>query len=119
MSIDLQTRRQRAVVVAVQLPRVSELELTSSLNELRELAKTLGYEVVGSLIQKRASFDIAGYLGVGKRQELRHFVESGVPLTSPDVDSDATETVHRAARSGRGALQSPKEFPVIVSVGAV
>lgn len=68
-----------AVVAAVQLPSVSDIEFESSLSELRELAKTLGYEVVHTFVQKRAGFDITGYLGVGKREEIRHYVsnESG------------------------------------------
>jgi len=65
----------RAVVAAVQLQNVSDIEFESSLNELRELAKTLGYEVVGTFVQKRASFDRAAYFGVGKRKEIRRFVE--------------------------------------------
>ncbi len=67
----------RAVVAAVHLPSITDTEFESSLNELRELAKTLGYVVVGTFIQKRAKFDAAAYLGVGKRQEMRRFVERG------------------------------------------
>jgi GTP-binding protein HflX len=61
-------------VAAVQLPNVSDVELEASLTELRQLAKTLGFEVVGVFTQKRASFDSAGYLGVGKRKELHEKV---------------------------------------------
>ena len=35
-----------AVVAAVQLPSVSDIEFEASLAELRDLAKTLGYKVV-------------------------------------------------------------------------
>lgn len=63
-----------AVVVAVQLPSVTDIEFEASLTELRELAKTLGYQVVRTFVQKRATFDITGYLGVGKREEIRAFV---------------------------------------------
>ena len=48
---------KRAVVAAVQLTGVSDLEFEASLNELRELAKTLGFEVVATFTQKRARFD--------------------------------------------------------------
>ena len=61
---------KRALVVAVQLPSASDVEFEASLTELRQLAKTLGFEVIGKFTQKRASFDSAGYLGVGKRKEL-------------------------------------------------
>ena len=63
-----------AIVAAVQLPNVSDIEFEASLTELRELAKTLGYVVVRTFMQKRTSFDTTAYLGVGKRQEIRDFV---------------------------------------------
>jgi len=65
-----------AVVAAVQLPNVSDMEFEASLNELRELAKTLGYKIVHTFVQKRTGFDITGYLGVGKREEIRDYVRS-------------------------------------------
>jgi GTP-binding protein HflX len=81
----------RAVVAAVHLQGVSDIEFAASLTELRELAKTLGYVVVGTFIQKRARFDAAAYLGVGKRQAMRRFVESG------DADEAADEIADAAA----------------------
>ncbi len=62
---------QRVIVAAVQLPSVSDVEFDASLTELRQLAKTLGFEVVGTFTQKRAGFDSAAYFGTGKRQELQ------------------------------------------------
>jgi GTPase len=62
---------KRAIVAAVQLSSVSDLEFDASLAELRQLAKTLGFEVVGRFTQKRAGFDKAAYFGTGKREELR------------------------------------------------
>jgi len=61
----------RAIVAAVQLPSVSDVEFDASLTELRQLAKTLGFEVVATFTQKRAGFDSAAYFGTGKREELR------------------------------------------------
>jgi len=63
-------KRPRAIVAAVQLPSVSDVEFDASLTELRQLAKTLGFEVVGRFTQKRAGFDKAAYFGTGKREEL-------------------------------------------------
>jgi GTPase len=60
----------RAIVAAVQLSSVSDEEFDASLTELRQLAKTLGFEVVGRFTQKRARFDAAAYFGTGKREEL-------------------------------------------------
>ncbi|PCI42629.1 MAG: GTPase HflX [Moraxellaceae bacterium] len=73
----------RALIVAVQLDSVSDVEFESSLAELADLAKTLGLEVVGQFTQKRSSFDSAAYMGVGKREEIRQF------LQSQQADSDA------------------------------
>ena len=61
----------RAIVAAVQLSSVSDEEFDASLTELRQLAKTLGFQVVGMFTQKRPSFDAAAYFGTGKREKLR------------------------------------------------
>ena len=63
-----------AIAAAVQLPHVSDIEFEASLSELRELAKTLGFTVVRTFIQKRNGFDTTAYLGIGKRQEIHHYV---------------------------------------------
>jgi len=62
--------QKRAIVAAVQLPKVSDLEFDASLTELRQLAKTLGFDVVSTFTQKRAGFDKTAYFGTGKREEL-------------------------------------------------
>ncbi|MCF8179331.1 MAG: GTPase HflX, partial [Sulfuritalea sp.] len=67
---------QYAIVAAVQLPNVSDIEFESSLAELRDLAKTLGYQITATFTQKRTSFDATAYLGTGKREEIRAFVDS-------------------------------------------
>jgi GTP-binding protein HflX len=91
---------QRAIVAAVQLPGVSDAELGISVNELRELAKTLGFEVVATFVQKRDSFDTAGYLGVGKRQEMRRFVEYGPDALDALDEGEVPASGARTARSG-------------------
>lgn len=74
MQTEVKEKPVYAVVAAVQLPSVSDIEFEASLTELRELAKTLGFQVVETFIQKRAGFDTTAYLGVGKRQEIHDFV---------------------------------------------
>ncbi len=74
--MEVKEKPRLAVVAAVQLPNVTDVEFEASLTELRELAKTLGFEVVHTFIQKRSSFDSTAYLGVGKRQEIRDFVNN-------------------------------------------
>jgi GTPase len=75
MPTETQNLKLRAIVAAVQLQSVTDVEFASSLTELRELAKTLGYNVIATFTQKRTSFDRAAYFGVGKRKEIRQFVE--------------------------------------------
>jgi GTPase len=94
MQTETKDQPMRAVVAAVHLQSVSDIEFEASLTELRELAKTLGYVVVGTFIQKRANFDTAAYLGVGKRHEIRRFVDSD------SADFEALEDDSNAPRSG-------------------
>jgi GTP-binding protein HflX len=76
MRKEVKDKLQYAVVAAVQLPNVSDVEFEASLAELRDLAKTLGYEITATFTQKRASFDATAYLGAGKREEIRAFVDN-------------------------------------------
>src|SRR5215218_1184583 len=86
MSKEVKPASQRAVIAAVQLPTVSDDELKSSLDELRELAKTLGFEVVATFTQKRGSFNSTAYLGAGKREEIRRYVQGEADETSEALD---------------------------------
>ncbi|MEH6557317.1 MAG: GTPase HflX [Oceanicoccus sp.] len=92
---------QRALIVAVQLDNVSDVEFESSLAELGDLAKTLGLEVVGQFTQKRSSFDSTAYMGVGKREEIRQFLES----EQTDVDA--------LAQANPPAASEPVEFILV------
>ena len=74
MMREVDQKPARAIVAAVQLPSASDVEFDASVTELRQLAKTLGFEVVGTFTQKRPKFDSTAYLGLGKRQELHERV---------------------------------------------
>lgn len=76
MQTEVKEKPRYAIAASVQLPNVADAEFEASLTELRELAKTLGYTVVETFVQKRAGFDTTGYLGVGKREEVRCFVDA-------------------------------------------
>jgi GTP-binding protein HflX len=60
----------RAILVSVQIPGVDDVAHAASLEELGRLVMTLGYEVVGTLSQKRDAIDGATVLGKGRLQEL-------------------------------------------------
>ncbi len=62
--------RPKAVLVSVHLPDVSDEEFESSLQELQRLVETLGFEVTGTLTQKRHGPNPASVIGEGKLEEL-------------------------------------------------
>jgi GTPase len=70
MSSSTEAPRPRAVLVGVQLPSVTDAEQRSSLKELERLCKTLGFAVVGEVMQKRKNLGAATLLGEGKLAEL-------------------------------------------------
>ncbi len=94
MSQEVKENPRFAVVASVQLPSVSDHEFEASLNELRELAKTLGYKIVHTFTQKRSGFDSTAYLGTGKCQEIEHFVSH-----EADVDIEAILVDHEISPS--------------------
>src|SRR5690349_9649387 len=60
----------RAILVGVQVPSVDDVAHAASLAELGRLVKTLGYEVVATVSQKRAAIDSSTVLGKGRLEEL-------------------------------------------------
>jgi GTP-binding protein HflX len=59
-----------AIIVGVQLPGVDDVAHAASIEELGRLVKTLGYEVVGTMSQKRDQLDGGTVLGKGRLEEL-------------------------------------------------
>jgi GTP-binding protein HflX len=94
MQSEVKENPQYAVVAAVQLPGVSDVEFEASLTELRELAKTLGFTVTRTFTQKRSGFDSTAYLGVGKRQEIRRYV-SGEAVDETEPERAPQNPLHR------------------------
>src|SRR5467141_1972207 len=60
----------RAILVGIQVPSVDDVSHAASIEELCRLVKTLGYEVVGTMSQKRDALDGATVLGKGRLAEL-------------------------------------------------
>jgi GTPase len=60
----------RAILIGVQLPGVDDVAHAASLAELGRLVKTLGYDVVGTLSQKRDDISGPTVLGKGRLEEL-------------------------------------------------
>ncbi len=65
-----------AITAAVSATGWARTEAEVSLEELRELAKTAGADVVGTVLQARPSADAALYLGTGKIEELKEMVDA-------------------------------------------
>jgi GTP-binding protein HflX len=86
MAIETRAGAQRAIAVAVQLPEVDDVEFEASLKELRELARTLGFEVVATFTQKRQGFEATTYVGAGKVEEIRLFAEGNAEFVLVDHD---------------------------------
>jgi GTP-binding protein HflX len=69
----------RAILVGVQIPSVDDVTHAASIEELGRLVKTLGYEVVGTISQKRDEIDGRTVLGKGRLEELAAITgETGV-----------------------------------------
>ena len=60
----------RAILVGIQTPDVDDVAHAASLEELGRLVKTLGYEVIGTVSQKRDDIGGATVLGKGRLEEL-------------------------------------------------
>jgi GTP-binding protein HflX len=107
MSAPTEAPRPRAVLVSVQLSGVTDAEQQSSLRELKRLSRTLGFEVVGEVTQKRQGLGAATLLGKGKLRELAAWTggTGRVPKGPPgkatateegeeDEEEDETEPLH-------------------------
>jgi GTP-binding protein HflX len=93
-----------AVLVAIQTPHVTVEELESSLQELTRLVKTLGYQVVGQVGQKRSSDKFATVLGRGKLTELALW--TGGPGT---ISASFERPAHKAASKRKAAESDAAE----------
>ncbi len=81
---------EKAVLVCVDF---DQYDPDSSLDELEELAKTAGAEVVARMTQKRDKPDNATYLGSGKLEELKLFCDDNeVDLLIFDAELTPSQT---------------------------
>ena len=113
MQNEVKEKPRYAIAASVQLPSVSDVEFEASLAELRELAKTLGFTVIRTFTQKRSGFDSTAYLGVGKRQDIRRFVNSE-PLGEIGADQAAQNPLHRLSNFVEGLEDEVSPHPIDV-----
>jgi GTP-binding protein HflX len=123
-----------AILVAVQLPGVTEPEMRSSLDELGRLAKTLGLRPVARLTQARPGTGAASLLGEGKLRELGRLtggsgvVPSGAsrrltgakpPEFAEDIADDSIAADDGDGSDGDDALPDGAPPPELASVVVV
>jgi GTPase len=104
MAQGVHEKPKRAVVAAVHLSSVSDVEFEASIAELGQLARTLGLEVVATFTQKRANLDPGAYFGLGKRQEMRGFVRN-----DRELDPAQDEMAKREAAEAKKAAEAPAD----------
>lgn len=75
---DNSEKKERFILAGVHTGRTDALNDTTdeSLDELNELVKTAGGEVIGVLLQNRAELESATYMGEGKLEELGELVSN-------------------------------------------
>ena len=83
----------RAVLVGVQLPGVTDVDHEGDLAELGRLVHTLGYEVVGTVTQKRNGLSSGTVVGDGKLKELAKLTggTGEIPTGAPERKSKARD----------------------------
>ena len=80
----------RAILVGVLVPGRAAEDLDASLDELGRLCETLGFSVVGRLVQRRATIEGTQLLGAGRLRTLAAWtggegvVHRGPPKTAKD-----------------------------------
>lgn len=76
---DLINLQEKALCVGLNITssskRIDDISIEESMEELKELVRAAGAEVVGELVQNRSSIDTATYLGSGKIEEIRNYAE--------------------------------------------
>jgi GTPase len=63
--------RERAYLVGVLLPGMTQEAVRDQMMELEDLTRTAGAEVVGADVQRRTEVDPAHFIGMGKVESLR------------------------------------------------
>lgn len=84
--------RPATILVDVQLQKTAAEEHGASLQELRQLVETLGWDIVGTLTQKLQSPTAASLIGPGKLNELSELVKAPSTAESVVFDLELTST---------------------------
>ena len=94
--------RPATILVDVQLQKTAAEEHGASLQELRQLVETLGWDIVGTLTQKLQSPTAVSLIGPGKLNELSELVKAPSMAESVVFDHELTPTQVRNIREATG-----------------
>jgi GTP-binding protein HflX len=115
-SVDVRAEaaRPRAVLVSVQLPGVTDEDHEADLTELGRLVHTLGFDIVGTVTQRRDALSPGAVVGEGKLKELASLTggKGVIPSGAPDVKSKARARWAERDREdsdGAGEDEEPSE----------
>jgi len=106
---DTRPARPCAVLVGVQLPGVSDAEHAADLAELGRLVKTLGYDTVATVSQRREGLASGTVLGTGKLKELARLT-GGSGVIASGAQNRTTKARERW-ESAEAALDEPGDEP--------
>ncbi|HLL04165.1 MAG TPA: GTPase HflX [Myxococcaceae bacterium] len=106
---DTRPARPCAVLVGVQLPGVSDAEHAADLAELGRLVKTLGYDTVATVSQRREGLASGTVLGTGKLKELARLT-GGSGVIASGAQNRTTKARERW-ESAEAALDAPGDEP--------
>jgi GTP-binding protein HflX len=108
---DAREPRKQAVLVAVQLPGVTDEDQEADLAELGRLVHTLGFEVVATVRQKRDALAPGAVLGEGKLKELADLTggKGVIPTGATEVKTKARAKWAAAAKAESGAADDEDE----------
>ncbi|MDQ3369560.1 MAG: GTPase HflX [Myxococcota bacterium] len=119
--------RPTAVVVAVQLPDVTDGELASSIEELERLARTLGLDPIARITQRRSRLAPGIVLGEGKLVELagwtggtgvieKYSKPGSKPKDGEDDDEELDDDDEEEELAADGSVIPPKVKAKVVLV---
>ncbi|WP_233140355.1 GTPase HflX [Acetobacter sp. DsW_063] len=106
-----------AVLVGIQTPDVDDIAHEASLEELGRLVKTLGYQVVGSVSQKREGTGAALLLGAGKLEELAA-ITGGSGVVTSMATAPMTKARRRFEKAEEAEEADEPDEPAETSAGA-
>jgi len=110
--MDTKQPTPRAILVGIQLDGVDDIAHAGSLEELGRLVDTLGYEVVGTVSQRKGGIGGATVLGSGKLAELAALTGgTGVVKSAAPVPKTKAREKFEATEPPKTLAPTPERDP--------